>query len=89
MVESLDTPFHILSHNETSHFTTSELSLHENSNLHESLQDHIEACMKVHMKVSMNIKSTVKFGNFTKLAVKFALNFTAEVAKRQCSKQLH
>ena len=46
--------------------------------------------MKIHMKVSMNIESTVKFGNFpSKLAVKFALNFTAEVAKRQYSKRLH
>ena len=51
---------------------------------------HIEACMKIHMKVSMNIESTVKFGNFpSKLAVKFALNFTAKIAKRQCSKRLH
>ena len=45
--------------------------------------------MKVHIKVSMNINSTVKFGNFpSQLAVKFALNSTAEADKRQCSKQL-
>ena len=38
--------------------------------------------MKIHMKVGVNIESTVKFGNFpSKLAVKFALNFTASCQK--------
>ena len=45
----------------------------------------IEASMKIHIKVSMNMESTVKFGKFpSKLAMKFALNFTAEVALEEC-----
>ena len=50
-------------------------------------KDYVEACMKIYMKVSMNIECIVQFGNFpSKFAMKFTLNFTAEVAKRQCSK---